>query len=59
MEEGRKVYKALVGKPEGRKPLVRPGHRWEDGMRMDLREIGWGLWSGFGWPRLGIGGELL
>jgi hypothetical protein len=41
MGEERKVYKVLVGKPEGRRPLVRPGHRWEDGIRMDLREIGW------------------
>jgi hypothetical protein len=34
------VYKVLVGKPEGRRPLGRPRHRWEDGVRMDLREIG-------------------
>jgi hypothetical protein len=38
----RKVYKVLVGKPEGRRPLGRPRHRWEDGIRMDLREIGLG-----------------
>jgi hypothetical protein len=38
----RKVYKVLVGKPEGKRPLGRPRHRWEDGIRMDLREIGWG-----------------
>jgi hypothetical protein len=31
-----------VGKPEGKRPFVRPRHRWEDGIRMDLREIGWG-----------------
>jgi hypothetical protein len=35
----RKLYKVLVGKPEGRRPLGRPRHRWEDGIRMDLREI--------------------
>jgi hypothetical protein len=40
MGEERKVYKVLVGKPEGRRPLGRPRHRWEDGVRMDLREIG-------------------
>jgi hypothetical protein len=38
----RKVYKVLVGKPEGRRPLGRPKHRWEDGVRMNLREIGVG-----------------
>jgi hypothetical protein len=36
------VYKVLVGKPEGKRPLGRPMHRWEDGVRMDLREIGLG-----------------
>jgi hypothetical protein len=42
MEEGRNVYRVLVGKPEGKRPLDRPRHRWEDGIRMDLREIRWG-----------------
>jgi hypothetical protein len=36
MGEERKVYKVLVGKPEGKRPLERPRHRWEDGIRMDL-----------------------
>jgi hypothetical protein len=49
MEEERKVYKVLVGKPEGRRPLGRPRRRWEDGIRMDLREIGLG---GMDWIRL-------
>jgi hypothetical protein len=35
----RKVYKVLVGKPEGKRPLGRPRRRWEDVIRMDLREI--------------------
>jgi hypothetical protein len=38
----RKVYKVLVGNPEGRRPLGRPNRRWEDGVRMDLRETGLG-----------------
>jgi hypothetical protein len=42
MGEGRKVYSVLVGKPEGKRPLERPRRRWEDGIKMDLREIGWG-----------------
>jgi hypothetical protein len=42
MREERKVYKVLVGKPEGKRPLGRPRRRWEHGIRMDLREIGLG-----------------
>jgi hypothetical protein len=40
--EGRNVYRVLVGKPKGKRPLERPRHRWEDGIKMDLKEIGWG-----------------
>jgi hypothetical protein len=40
--EGRKVYRVLVGKPERKRPLGRPRRRLEDGIGMDLREIGWG-----------------
>jgi hypothetical protein len=46
---GRKVYKVLVGKPEGKRPLGRPRRRWEDGIRMGLREIGL---EGVDWIRL-------
>jgi hypothetical protein len=42
MGEGRGVYRVLVGKPEGRRPLGRPRHRWKDNIRMDLREVGCG-----------------
>jgi hypothetical protein len=42
MREWRNVYKVLMGKPEGKIPLGRPRRRWKDGIRMDLREIGWG-----------------
>jgi hypothetical protein len=42
MGEERNVYKVLVGKTEGKRPLGRPRRRWEDGIRMDLRETGWG-----------------
>jgi hypothetical protein len=47
MGEERKVYKVLVGKPGGKRPLGRPWHWWEDGIRMDLREIGLGGGCGF------------
>jgi hypothetical protein len=40
MGEMRNAYSILVGKPEGKRPLRRPRHRWEDNIRMDLREIG-------------------
>jgi hypothetical protein len=59
MGEGRNVYRVLVGKSEGKRPLERPGRRWEGGIKMDLREIGWGVWSGFTWLRIGTDGGLL
>jgi hypothetical protein len=40
MEEGRGVYRVLVGKPEGKRPLGRPRHRGEDNIKLDLREMG-------------------
>jgi hypothetical protein len=42
MGEERNVYRILMGKPDGKGPLGRPRRRWEDGIRMDLRKIGWG-----------------
>jgi hypothetical protein len=42
MGERRGAYRALVGKPEGRRPLVRTRRRWEDNIKIDLREVGWG-----------------
>jgi len=45
MGEGRGVHRALMGKPEGKTPLVRPRRRWEDNIKMDLREVeGGGAW---------------
>ena len=40
MEERRSAFKILTGKPTGKRPLGRPRHRWEDNIRMDLKEIG-------------------
>jgi len=40
MGEGRGVHRVLVGKPEGRRPLGRPRHRWEDNIKTDLQEVG-------------------
>jgi hypothetical protein len=53
------LYKVLVGKPEGKRPLRRPKPRWEDGIRMDLRETDWRVCVGFDWLRIGSGGGLL
>jgi hypothetical protein len=47
--EGRGVYRVLVGKPEGKRPLDRPRRRWEDNIKMDLREVGT---HGTNWIRL-------
>jgi hypothetical protein len=40
--EKRNAYRLLVGKPEGKRPLGRPRRRWEDNIRIDLGEVGWG-----------------
>jgi hypothetical protein len=44
-----RAYRALMGKPEGRRPLGRPRPRWEGNIKMDLREVGWG---GMDWINL-------
>ena len=43
MGERRGVYSVLVGKPEGKRPLVRPRRSWEDDIKMDLQDVGHGL----------------
>ena len=42
MWQGRGVYRVLVGKPDGKRPLGRPRRRWEDNIKMDLQEVGCG-----------------
>jgi hypothetical protein len=49
MGERRGIYRVLVGKPEGKTPLGRLGHRWEDNIKMELQEVGCG---GMGWIKL-------
>jgi hypothetical protein len=58
VEEERGVYRVLVEKPEGKRPLGRPRRRWEDNIRMDLK---WdvGVWTGFGWLTIETGGGQL
>jgi hypothetical protein len=55
MGEGRGAYRILVGRPKGRRPLG----RWEDNIKIDLQEVGWGTWTGLIWLRIGTGGGLL
>jgi hypothetical protein len=49
MGEGRDVYRVLVGKPEGKRPLGRPRRKWENSIKMDLQEVGCG---GMDWIEL-------
>ena len=56
MVDMRSVYKVLVGKPDGKKPLGKSRHRWEDDMKVDLQEGGLG---GIIWLRIGKSGRLL
>jgi hypothetical protein len=57
MDRG-EVY-SLMGKPEGKRPLGRPRHRWKDNIKMDLQEVGWGAWTGMIWLKIGTGGGQL
>jgi hypothetical protein len=59
MGERRGAYRALVGKPEGRQPLGRSRRRWEDNIKIDLREVGWGGGHRLIWVRTRTGGGLL
>jgi hypothetical protein len=52
------VYRVLVGKREGKRPLGRPRRRWEDDIKMDLQEVGCGC-TGLSWPRIKTGGGKL
>jgi len=58
MGERRGLYRVLVGKPEGKRPLGRTRH-WEDNIKMDLQEVSVGPWTGLIWLRIGTGSRLL
>ena len=59
MGEERGVYRVLVGKPEGKRPLERSWRRWVDNIRMDLLEWDVGIWAGLGWPKIETDGGRL
>jgi hypothetical protein len=57
--EGRGVYRVLVRKPEGKRPLGRSICRWEDNIKMDIQEVVCGVWTGLSWLRIETcGGHL-
>jgi len=53
------AYRVFVGKPKEKSPLGRPRRRWEDNIKMNLKEVGWGTWTGLIWLRIGTGGGHL
>ena len=58
MGERRRVYRVLVAKPEGKRPLERLRHKWEDSNKMDIQGSGIvGVWTRSSWLRIGTGGE--
>jgi hypothetical protein len=57
--ENRCAYGVLVGKYEGKKPLRRPRHGWEDIVKIEVKEYDGNAWTGFSWPRAGTSGGLL
>jgi hypothetical protein len=59
MGEGRGMYRVLVGKPEGRRPLGRPRLRWEDNIKADFWKWDVGVWAGLSWLRIETGGGYL
>jgi len=59
MGDRRGVFRVLVGKHEGKRPLGIPSHRWEDNIKMDLQEVDVGVWTGWSWLGIGTGGGHL
>jgi hypothetical protein len=59
MEEKRNIYRVLLGKLESKRPLGIHRLRWEANIKMDLQEVGCGVWTGLSWLRIGTGGGHL
>ena len=57
--KGRGVHWVLVGKPEGKRPLGRPRHRWKDNIKVDVQEVGWSYGDWMSWLWIGRGGGRL
>jgi hypothetical protein len=59
MRDRRGAYRVLVGKPDGKRPLGRPGHRWEDNINRIFKKWDGESWTGWLWLRIGTGGGCL
>jgi hypothetical protein len=59
MGKGRGVYRVLVGKPEGKRPVGRPSRRWKDNIKMDLQDVEGVVGTGWSWLRIVKGGGHL
>ena len=59
MRDRRGINRVLVEKPEAKIPFERPRHRWEDNIKMDIQEVGWGAWTELIWLRIRTGGGQL
>jgi len=59
LRDRRSVYRVLVGKPEKKRPLGIPRHRWDYNINMYIQEVGWRSWTGSIWFRIGTGFGLL
>ena len=59
LRERRGVYRVLVVKTEGKRPLGRPRLRWENNIKIGLQEVGCGVWTGSSWLKKGTGGGYL
>jgi hypothetical protein len=59
IEEGRGIYRVLVGRPEGKRPLERPRRKWDDNIKWNLWREGSMERTGFIWLRIGYSGGIL
>jgi hypothetical protein len=59
IDESRGAYRVLVVKPEGKRPLGRHRHRWEDNIKMGFQEVGWRKWTGSFVVMTGPGGGVV
>jgi hypothetical protein len=59
MEGGRGVYRVLEGKTVGKRPLGRPGRRWDDNIKIYVQDVGCGVWTGMSRLRIETGGGIL
>ena len=59
MGEMRSAYRVVVGRPDWRRPFGKHMRRWKGNIKINLRKVGWGAWTGFIWLRIGTAGGLL